>query len=93
MATTTHHQRAGAFHGFEHLLERKLGADMRLLYGMAVPVLGVCIIMAVALGLAASVVVDALLMVLLLGCGAVVIYGFMGVLEEDDPDDELTAPR
>ena len=74
-------------HGFEQAVERRLGVDMRLLYGMGVPVIGVSVLIALLLGFAASPWAVAGLMVIELVVLGVVLVGFTGLLNER-PDDE-----
>lgn len=73
---------------FDLRVGRFLGADMRLLYGMAVPVLGVSVAIAFLLGLTPSPVVVGGLIVLLLACVVVVLAGFLGMLNESEQEDE-----
>lgn len=69
---------------FERAVERILGADMRLLYGMAVPVILLCVCIALALGYAASTWVVAGLMVLEVIVLGVIMVGFVGVLNSGE---------
>jgi hypothetical protein len=85
-APSTTHQHGTAFRGFDESVERAVGADMRLLYGMAAPILlvvGVIILLALnpATWLVATVVVVEIVAL------AVVVYGFVGMLNGDDEDD------
>ena len=84
-ARSTPHPHANAFSGFDASVERAIGADMRLVYGMAVPILMVVgLIIILALSPAVWLVVSILVLELvLLG---VVVYGFVGMLNE--PDEE-----
>ena len=87
MATSTHHPHA--FRGFDESVERAVGADMRLLYGMLVPILMICGVI-VVLALSPAVWLVAVILVLELGALAVVGYGLAGMLNEtagDDGDD------
>lgn len=87
MASSTDHPHA--FRGFDQSVERTVGADMRLLYGMLVPILMICgVIVVLALSPATWLVV--IVMVLELAALAVVGYGLAGMLNEpseDGPDD------
>lgn len=87
MATSTHHPHA--FHGFDESVERTVGADMRLLYGMLAPILMICGVI-IVLALSPAVWLVAVVLVLELGALAVVGYGLAGMLNEpagDDGDD------
>jgi hypothetical protein len=71
------------FRGLDETVERLLGADMRLLYGMAVPILMVVgLIILLALNPATWLV--AAVVVLEIAALAVVVLGFVGMLDEDD---------
>jgi hypothetical protein len=90
LATSTDHP--NAFRGLDQSIERAVGADMRLLYGMLVPILMICgVIVLLALRPATWLVV--IVMVLELGAVAVVGYGLAGMLNEAPDDDapEATA--
>jgi hypothetical protein len=76
------------FRGFDESVERVLGADMRLIYGMAVPILMVCgLIVVLALSPATWLVVAVL--VIEIALLAVVVLGFFGLLNEDEPRNEM----
>jgi len=83
---STTSSRGNAFRGFEESVERALGADMRLVYGMAVPILMI-IGLIVILALSPSVWLVATIMVVELGALAVVMYGFAGMLNEPEEQD------
>jgi hypothetical protein len=91
MATTApnHQQHENAFRGFDQSVERVLGADMRLVYGMAVPILMI-VGLIVILALSPAVWLVAAIVVLELAALGVVAYGFVGLLEE--PDEETEEP-
>ena len=76
------------FRGFEDSVERTFGADMRLLYGLAAPILMIVgLIVVLALTPATWLVVA--IIVLELAALAVVLTGVMGVLNDErdaDPD-------
>ncbi len=80
---TSHTNPARVFHEFDTTVERSLGVDARLLYGMVVPILMVCgLIIVLALNPETWLVVAVLLLeVAALG---VVITGFLSMLSEDD---------
>src|ERR1700748_2250591 len=84
LATSTDHP--NAFRGFDQSVERALGADMRLLYGMLVPILMICGVI-VVLALTPATWLVAIVLVLELGALAVVGYGFAGMLSELPDDD------
>ena len=84
MATSNH--RPHAFHGFDESVERAVGADMRLLYGMLMPILMICGLI-VVLALSPTVWLVAFIIVLELGALAVVGYGLAGMLGEPAGDD------
>jgi hypothetical protein len=76
-----------SFARFDAAAQRVLGVDMRLLYGMGVPVVGTCVLVALAFGFAAStwaVVVMMAVEVIMLG---IVLCGF-SILLRDTRDDE-----
>ncbi len=74
---------ANAFSGFDASVERTLGADMRLVYGMAVPILMV-VGLIIILALSPAVWLVAAILVLELALLGVVVYGFVGMLNDDD---------
>ena len=67
-------------------MERAVGADMRLLYGMLVPILMICSVI-IVLALSPAVWLVATILVLELGALAVVGYGLAGMLNEPADDD------
>ena len=86
-APSTTHRRESPFRGFDQSVERLLEADMRLMYGMAVPILmivGLIIVLALhpATWLATAVVVVEIAVL------AVVVLGFVGMLNDDDEEEE-----
>jgi hypothetical protein len=89
VSSTTHHN---PFERFDNSMERWLGADMRLIYGMAVPILMVCgLILLLALNPTTWLVIGVLL--LELGAGAVVLRGIMALLNDDGNDEEQVRTR
>ena len=84
MATSNQHPHA--FRGFDESVERAVGADLRLLYGMLVPILMICGLI-VVLALSPTVWLVAFIVVLELGALAVVGYGLAGMLGEAEGDD------
>jgi hypothetical protein len=80
-----------SFARFDRATQRVLGVDMRLLYGMGVPVVGTCVLVALAFGFAAgtwAVVGMMVVEVIMLG---VVLCGFSGLLRDDGDDAESEA--
>jgi hypothetical protein len=90
VATSPDHPHA--FRGFDQSVERAVGADMRLLYGMLVPILMVCGVI-ILLALSPATWLVAIILVLELGALGVVGYGLAGMLNEppDDDADESAA--
>jgi hypothetical protein len=84
VATSTDH--TNAFRGFDESVERAVGADMRLLYGMLVPILMICGVI-VLLALSPATWLVAIVLVLELAALAVVGYGLAGMLNESPDDD------
>ena len=84
MATSTDHP--NAFREFDHSIEHVLGADMRLLYGMLVPILMICGVI-IVLALKPTTWLVASIVVLEIGALAVVGYGLAGMLNEPADDD------
>lgn len=82
---SSHTNPARVFHEFDAAAERTLGVDMRMIYGMLIPILMVCgLIVLLALKPETWLVIA----VLLLECAAlgVVVTGFLGMLNEDEDD-------
>jgi hypothetical protein len=73
------------FRGFEVSVERLLGTDMRLVYGLLVPILMlVGLIVVLALQPATWLVVS--IVVVEIGLLATVITGLLGMMRSDDDD-------
>lgn len=88
MATTSpdRHTHENPFGGFDESVERAIGADMRLIYGFAVPILmvvGLIVILALS---PATWLVISILIVELAALG-VVLAGFIGMLGEPGDDE------
>ncbi len=83
----THHTPYTRVHKFDGAVERFLGADMRLLYGMGVPVVGVSAVIAVVIAFAASPLTIAGLMALEVVMLVVVVVGFFAMLDETEDAD------
>jgi len=88
MSTTnpeTHHHE-NPFRGFDDSVERTVGADMRLIYGLGAPillVLGVIVILALS---PATWLVVAIVLIEIAAL-AIVLTGFMGMLNQPDEDE------
>jgi hypothetical protein len=75
------------FHNFDTSVERALGVDVRLLYGMLVPILMVCgLIILLALTPQTWLVITVVL--LEIAALAVVVTGFVALLNDDTDDSE-----
>jgi hypothetical protein len=88
MGTTSpdSHPRENPFRGFDESVERAIGADMRLVYGLAVPILMVVgLIILLALSPATWLVVT--IIVIELAALGVVLTGFIGMLDEPGEDE------
>jgi hypothetical protein len=90
MAPAEQHPHANPFRGFDESVERVLGADMRLIYGFAVPILMV-VGLIVILGLNPATWLVITIVVMEVAALCVVLTGFIGMLNE--PDDEDAEPR
>ena len=82
----SHTNPARVFHEFDATVERSLGVDARLLYGMLIPILLVCgLIILLALNPETWLVIAVVLFeAAALG---VVVTGFLAMLNEDDDTD------
>jgi len=91
MTTTENHPHENPFQGFDESVEHVLGADMRLIYGFAAPILMVVgLIIILALNPATWLVIA--IVVMEVAALSVVLTGFIGMLNEPtDPDDENAA--
>lgn len=86
MATPEAHHNQNPFRGFDQSVERLLGADIRLIYGFAVPILMVVgLIVILALNPATWLVIA--IVVLELAALCVVVAGFVTMLNEPADDD------
>jgi protein-S-isoprenylcysteine O-methyltransferase Ste14 len=86
-ASTNTSPHPSLFRDFDASVERMLGADMRLIYGMLVPILMVCGLI-VALAFTPSPwLVGLIVLFELLGL-TLVVYGFMVMMRDEDDDDE-----
>lgn len=90
MATTSPHpeHHDPVFRGFDTSVERTLGADMRLIYGIAAPI-AMVIGLIIVLALQPATWVVALIMVVEVGALAVVITGLLGMMSSDDDQEDV----
>jgi hypothetical protein len=85
-ASSNSHPHEHPFRGFDESVERTIDADMRLIYGFAVPILMVVGLIAIlALSPATWLVITILLVEVAALC--VVLTGFIGMLNEPDEDE------
>jgi hypothetical protein len=83
---TSHTNPLRVFRGFDAAVERTLGVDARLLYGMTVPVLMICGLICL-LALAPQTWLVILILVVEIAALGVVVAGFAAMLN-DDADEE-----
>lgn len=82
-------QRAPIFRGFDNALTRFLGADMRLIYGMAGPIFGI-IALLIALAFYPHAWLVGLIVVCEVICLAIVVKAFMEMMDsEDETADQM----
>jgi chromate transport protein ChrA len=82
------HPQENPFHGFDESVARLLGADMRLIYGMAAPIVMIVgLIIILALSPATWLVVA--IVALEIAALGLVVAGLMGMLNEDDQGESL----
>ena len=74
------------FHNFDTSVERTLGVDVRLLYGMLVPILMVCGLICLLALTPQTWLVIAIVLFEIAALG-VVVTGFVAMLNEDSEDD------
>ena len=86
MATASTPPHDSAFRGFDESVEHALGADMRLVYGMAVPILMILGLI-VILALSPAVWLVAAILIMELAALVIVVYGFMSMLNEPEHED------
>ncbi|MGA2924533.1 MAG: hypothetical protein ABSG43_00855 [Solirubrobacteraceae bacterium] len=75
-----------AFHGFDQSFVRLFGADFRMIYGMAVPILMV-IGMIVILALTPTTWLVVAIVLLEMAGLSTVVYGLFGMLNEREEDE------
>jgi hypothetical protein len=85
--TPTPHQARDAFRGFDESIERAVGFDARLLYGMTVPILMI-VGLIILLALTPQTWLVVAVLVLELGALGIVGVGLVGMLSEDDEGDD-----
>lgn len=84
-STSEQHPHENPFRGFDESVEQVLGADMRLIYGFAIPILMV-IGLIVILGLSPATWLVVAILVMEVAALCVVLTGFIGMLNEPDDD-------
>jgi len=77
---------AHAFRGFDRSVERALGVDVRLLYGMVVPILMVSGLI-VLLALSPQTWLQIAVLLVEIAALGVVITGFVGILNDSGDED------
>ncbi len=88
-ATAQPQHRAPIFRGFDNALGRFLGADMRLLYGMAGPISGIVALL-IALAFYPHVWLVGVILVCEVVCLAIVVKAFMEMMDsEDETADQM----
>ncbi|HUA70125.1 MAG TPA: hypothetical protein VMA96_03560 [Solirubrobacteraceae bacterium] len=75
-----------AFRGFDRSVERVLGVDVRLLYGMVVPILMISGLI-VLLALSPQTWLQIAVLLLELAALGVVLTGFIGILNDNGEED------
>ncbi|HTX30359.1 MAG TPA: hypothetical protein VMD09_03190 [Solirubrobacteraceae bacterium] len=91
MATTSEqNSHENPFRGFDESVEHVLGADMRLIYGFAIPILMI-VGLIIILGLTPATWLVIAILVMEVAALCVVLTGFIGMLNEPG-DDEDTSP-
>jgi len=74
------------FRGFDRSVERALGVDVRLLYGMVVPILIVSGLI-VLLALSPQTWLQIAVLLVEIAALGVVVVGFVGILNDDGEED------
>lgn len=82
-APPPHHHHVD-FHTFDARVERLLGADLRLIYGMTVPIL-VIVGLVIVLALHPQSWIVAAIVVIEVAALGLVLTGIFGMLEDEDP--------
>lgn len=85
-SSPTPHSNEHPFAGFDRSVEHLLGADMRLLYGLAMPVL-MLVGLVIVLALSPATWLVILIVVMEVAALALVVYGLFGMLNETDADE------
>ncbi len=81
-----HHAQVDPLHHLDEVVESAVGADMRLLYGMAVPMLVVFGLILVFVA-QHSVWLVALALVVEIGCLGLIVTKLMAMLNDDDAEE------
>lgn len=84
---TTTHARSNPFMGVELLIERLIGADMRLIYGAIVPmvlIVGLIVLLTIS---SSSWWLVALVLVVEFAAVGLVVFAFMKMLDEDNDEE------
>jgi hypothetical protein len=85
--TSISNARSNPFEGMEKLIERVIGADMRLIYGAVVP-MGLVVGLVVLLTVTASHWwLVAVVLVVEFAAVALVVFAFLMMLDEDNDED------
>jgi hypothetical protein len=83
---TSHTNPLRVFRGFDAAVERTLGVDARLLYGMTIPILMICGLICLLALTPETWLVIAIIVVEIAALG-VVVAGFTAMLNDDDEGD------
>lgn len=86
--TASSHPHGNPFQGFDQSVERVVGADLRLVYGLGAPLLMV-VGLIVILALSPAVWLVAVILAVEIALLGVVLTGILGMLGEDDEPDEV----
>jgi hypothetical protein len=74
---------------FDDHVERAIGADMRLIYGIGVPVLAVTALI-IVMALSKTAWVDGVVLVAAVAALGLVVWGFMRMMRDDGPEESPT---
>jgi hypothetical protein len=74
---------------FDDHVERVIGADMRLIYGIGVPVLAVTALI-IVMALSKTAWVDGVVLVAAVAALGLVVWGFMRMMRDDGQDESPT---
>jgi hypothetical protein len=87
LAPTHPHQDRHIFRGFDESVTRMLGADLRLLYGIAIPIL-VIVGLIIVLALQPATWLVGAIVILEVGALAVVVTGLLEMMSDEDDDGQ-----